>query len=259
MSDGWTAIVLAGERPGGDPLARECGVPAKALITIEGRTMLARVLEALLQTPGIARIAVLAQDTTRLRDQEPSTILDNARVTMHESGAGIANSVAAIAGSAAAPWPVLVTTADNALLTAARVTAFLDGSAAADLSIGFGARAVIEARFPDARRTWLRFADGQYSGANLFALLSPRCQPALAHWSGVEQDRKKGLKLIASFGPWLLLRVITRSITLPEALRQAGDRLGMKAVPVLLDAEAAVDVDKADDLALVTQVLQARR
>jgi hypothetical protein len=75
----------------------------------------------------------------------------------------------------------------------------------------------------------------------------------------VEQDRKKGWRLIARFGPALLLRALTRTITLDMAVRRAGRKLGVtaRAIP-LADPLAAVDVDKPDDLLIADAVLEAR-
>lgn len=256
---GWTALVLAGERPGGDPLAASLGLPLKAMIPINGMTMLDRVLSALLGVATIDRIVVLTQRPENLPLADPLGLIADARVDTCRSNDGIAASIAAIAGTDGAPWPLLVTTADNALLTPARVEAFLAKAGEADITVGVGERAIVEAAFPAARRTWLKFSDGHYSGANLFALTSPRCLAALGKWAQIEQDRKKGLKLIASFGPALLLRAVTRTIAFPDALARAGRRLGCTARPVVLDAEAPIDVDKPDDLALVTRILVARR
>src|SRR5688500_15318708 len=55
---GYTALVLAGTRPGGDPLAQHAGVSHKALIEVGGQPMLARVLAALAAAPEVARIVV---------------------------------------------------------------------------------------------------------------------------------------------------------------------------------------------------------
>ncbi len=56
---GLTALVLAGTRPGGDPLAQAAGVSHKALIPIGGVPMLQRVLVALAAVPAVARIVVV--------------------------------------------------------------------------------------------------------------------------------------------------------------------------------------------------------
>src|SRR3978361_2027873 len=47
----WTAILLAGERPGENGFAQSRGVAAKALIPVAGEAMLARVARALLAAP----------------------------------------------------------------------------------------------------------------------------------------------------------------------------------------------------------------
>ncbi len=57
----WTAILLAGQRPGVDPLAQAFGEQWKALIRIDGEAMLSRVAKTLLASPSIARILVVAQ------------------------------------------------------------------------------------------------------------------------------------------------------------------------------------------------------
>ena len=53
-----TALVLAGTRAGGDPLAEYAGVSHKALIEVGGRTMVERVVEALAAAPEVERIVV---------------------------------------------------------------------------------------------------------------------------------------------------------------------------------------------------------
>ena len=254
----WTAIVLAGERPDGDPLAKGLGVPAKALIEIEGRTMLSRVVRALLDSDRVARVVILAQDTGLISSGEPSDLLSDPRVALMASGNGIASSLRSILGTPDAPWPVLVTTADNALLTGRRVQSFLSCAGGCDIGVGVSERSVVESRFPGTRRTWLKFRDGHYSGANLFAFNSDQCLPAIDHWREVEQDRKKGIKLIASFGPSLLLTFLLRRVGFEKGLGMASRKMGLVAKPVVLDAEAPIDVDKPEDLELVRQILAQR-
>jgi GTP:adenosylcobinamide-phosphate guanylyltransferase len=250
--------VLAGERPDGDPLANELGVPAKALIEIGGKTMLSRVVAALLDSSQIKRVLVLAQKIDRIAELEPSDVLSDPRVELARSGNGIATSIEAVIGTRQAPWPVLVTTADNALLTSERVDEFLDQVGSADVAVGLGQRSIVEQEFPETKRTWLKFSDGHFSGANLFALKTEHCLPALRHWQAVEQDRKKGLKLVASFGPILLARVLTRTIGLMDGLAKAGQKMGFSAKAVILDAESPIDVDKIEDIELVERIIALR-
>ncbi len=218
--------------------------------------MLRRVADTLLDTPEIRRVVILAQDPEALLVGDAAPLRARPRIILARSCPGIATSIADVAGSADAPWPVLITTADHVLLTGAMVSEFLAGATDCDVAIGFGERATVEQCYPATRRTWLRFSDGQFSGANLFALRNAKVGAALALWAGIEQHRKKGWKLISRFGPRLLLRALTRSISLEAGLRRAGERISIAARPVILSApEAAIDVDKLDDLALAEAIL----
>ena len=259
----WTALVLAGQRPGIDDLAAANGQSFKALIPVAGQSMLGRVIAALDACERIGRIVIVAQAPELLLSGDTAQLMGNPKIRLAASTDGIAASIATIAGQEIAPWPVLVTTADHALLTPEMVEEFLDacdGDARdADLAIAFGERRIVEAGYPATRRTWLKFSDGYYSGANLFALRGVKVLPALKLWSGVEQERKKGLAVISQFGPWLLLRALTRTITFPQAFAQAGLRLGLAARPIVMSqAEAVIDVDKPADLVLAEEILRHR-
>jgi GTP:adenosylcobinamide-phosphate guanylyltransferase len=254
----WTVIILAGQRPGTDPLAAAFGEKAKALVQIAGRAMLDRVLETALATPLAARVLVLGQEPARLRRGSAARFREDPRVAWGEAGAGISDSLRAVVGTAAAPWPILVTTADHPLLTRAMIESFIAGSGDEDVAVAMVERATILAVYPETRRTWLRFRDGAWSGANLFTLRGPAAIRALDLWSQVEQDRKRPLRLFRRFGPVFTFQALTRSIGLGTALERMGRRFGVRARLVPLDyAEAAIDVDKASDHALAERILRA--
>lgn len=252
----WTAIVLAGQRPGPDRLAVHFGEQWKALVSVGGEAMLTRVVRTVSATPGIRRTVILTQEPEALR---AAANLGGA-AAFSTSSSGISQAILCVAGTSEAPWPVLVTTADHPLLTPAIVSAFLDQAGDCDLAVGMVERQVMQAAYPDNRRTWLKFSDGHWSGANLFALNSSAAQGALALWSEAEADRKKAWKLFLHFGPWLAIRALTRTIGMAEALGIAGKRLGLvaKLVP-LNDAEAAIDVDKPSDHGLAEKILSQRK
>lgn len=249
-------MLLAGSRPGGDPFARTHGVASKAEIVVAGVPMVTRVAETLLACAGVARIVVLAQEIETLRPLLPPS----PRIDLQRSAGTIAATVRRFAEHDLAPWPLFVTTADHALLTAGTVDMFLSAVRAGDdVAVGLVSRTVVRRRFADNKRTWLRFGDGDYTGANLFALTGPRSLEALGFWAEVEQDRKKGWRLIAKLGPALLLRALLRRLSLQGALDAVGARLGVTIRAVTLDDPlAAVDVDKQADLDLATAVLEGR-
>ena len=253
----WTAIVLAGNRPGENAFADSHGVAAKALIPVGGEPMLGRVLKALLAAPSVGRIVVLAQQPAALLGGALEWVAREPRIETAEAGEGISLSIAAIAGSEAAPWPVLVATADHALLRPEMVEAFVAGSAGTDTAFAVVERAVVEGAYPETRRTWLKFSDGHYSGANLFALATAKARGPLEFWARAERDRKKALKILWFFGPTVFLRAFTRTISMEGATAQVGRKLGIRLRAVRLPfAEAAIDVDKQADLELVEEIVR---
>jgi GTP:adenosylcobinamide-phosphate guanylyltransferase len=254
----WTAIVLAGQRPGENAFPAAHGVPAKALIPVGGEPMLARVVRALLAAPSVARIVILAQDPASLLTGSLSSLGEEPRITTARAGQGISTSIAAIAGTQAAPFPVLVTTADHALLEPPMVEAFLAAAGHGDAAFAMVERAVVERAYPETKRTWIKFSDGHYTGANLFAFRTANSLRGLKFWARVEKDRKKALKLLSFFGPLLFLRAFTRTISLGAAAAKAGRQLGLSIAAVKLPyANAAIDVDKPADLELVEKILSA--
>jgi GTP:adenosylcobinamide-phosphate guanylyltransferase len=255
----WTAIILAGQRPGENAFAASHGVAAKALIPVGGEPMLGRVARTLLASPSVGRILVLAQQPERLLAGELGWLRDEPRVATGEAGEGISMSIAAVAGTPAAPWPVLVATADHALLSPEMVEAFIAGSHGVDASFAMVERAVVERVHPETKRTWIKFSDGHYSGANLFALVSETARTALEFWARAERDRKKALRILMFFGPAIFLRAFTRTISLDGAVAKAGKNAGLRLKAVRLPfPEAAIDVDKPADLELVERILAER-
>jgi GTP:adenosylcobinamide-phosphate guanylyltransferase len=255
----WTAIVLAGERPGETGFASAYGVPAKALIPVAGEPMLSRVARTLLGSPSIGRILVLAQQPDALFAGGAAWLANEPRIGTAVAGDGISASVAEVAGSAAAPWPVLVTTADHALLRPEMIEAFIGESKGADAAFAMVERKVVEQAYPQTKRTWITLRDGHYSGANLFALRTPASLSGVRFWSRAEQYRKTVWRLLLFFGPSMFLRAVTRTLSLDEASARAGRKLRLRLRPVLLPyAEASIDVDKPADLELAERILAGR-
>ncbi|HYC94532.1 MAG TPA: NTP transferase domain-containing protein [Sphingomicrobium sp.] len=251
----WTAIVLAGSRPGADPFAARHGTDLKALIPVGGMPMVARPVTALLQSPGIDQVRVLAQQPERIGAALPA----DDRLSVEPSAATIAATLDTILSDAATRYPLLITTADHALLDPAMIADFCTKAAGADVAIGLVERRALMARMPATQRTWLNFRGSAYSGANLFAFGSAKAAKAVALWRSVEQDRKKGWRMIAALGPAVLLGAVLRLRTLDQTLASVGRKLGVSIRKVeLSNPLAAIDVDKQADHALVTAILEGR-
>src|SRR5262249_14691541 len=160
----------------------------------------------------------------------------------------IAETMLELVSDKSVEWPILVTTADHALLDSTTIDEFCAGADGVDVTIGVVERSNLIRRFPDAKRTWLKFRGGAFTGANLFALNSPAVAPAIELWRSVEQDRKKAWRIVSVLGPHVLIAVALRLVSIDAVLAQLGARLGLTIRAVrLANPLAGIDVDKAED------------
>ncbi|HUF86119.1 MAG TPA: nucleotidyltransferase family protein [Thermohalobaculum sp.] len=246
----WTAVVLAGSRGAQDPVARAAGVSHKAFAALAGRPMIGHVLDALAAAPRIGEVIVVI---------EPGAPALPAGVRRLDAAASPARS--ALAGLEAAAPPVLLTTADHPLLTAQMVEHFLAAAEAsgADVAAGVALRPVVEAAGSAARRTYLRFRDGEASGCNLFALMTPAARDALVFWQRLEAERKRPWRMARALGPLTLARYALGRLTMLGAATALGRAAGCRAAMLVLPfPDAAHDVDKPDDLAFAERRLGER-
>ena len=255
-----TALVLAGTRAGGDPLAEYAGVSHKALIEVGGRTMVERVVEALAAAPEVARIVVAIERPELLDDLgglKPPRCDKPLQAMPTEPGGPSATVAAALDRLST---PLLVTTADNALLETAWIAEFLAKVPAdADLAAALARRDAVEAAAPDTRRTWLRFADGDHSGCNLFLLARPKAADAIAVWQTLETERKHPLRMVRRLGWTFAARYALGRLSMQAAADRLGALAGgaLMAIVALSDGRAAIDVDKPADLDLVRRLVSS--
>jgi len=226
----------------------------KALIPIAGEPMVLRPLRALLASRQVETVRILAQEPDRLAPAMP----DMPGWSLEPSDGTIAETLQALCSADNVHWPLLVTTADHALLDVGMIDQFCAEAAGADLAIGVVTKSALEKRLPQSRRTWIGFRRGKYTGANLFAFGSAKALKAVALWRSVEQDRKKGWRLLLALG-WPGLLGLLRLRTLDQTLAAMGRKLGLTLRAVRIDDPlAAVDVDKPQDHDLVTALLERR-
>jgi GTP:adenosylcobinamide-phosphate guanylyltransferase len=248
----FTALVLAGSRGGADPVADYAGVAHKGLIVLGGRTLLTRVLDALVGA-GASRIGVISSEPP-LR-----AALDAARLAIPVEGIDAAGSpsLSVRQGAERLGTPLLITTVDHALLEPVWVTDFLAACPTdADIAVLLAPEAVVRAAAPTTKRTYLSFRDGRYSGCNLFYLRTERGLAMVDLWRRVETYRKQPWRIAALLGPVMLIRYLLGLMTLDEAVGRLGRLAGARAVAVRSPyGLAAVDVDKSGDLDLVRAIV----
>lgn len=242
-------MVLAGSRPGApDPVAASEGVAHKVLAVVGGQTLLERVVRALREY-GVAEVAVSANNPAVEAEamRLGATLLPTARGPSESVGLAFKRFGA----------PLLVTTGDHPLLEPSWLKALVEETPGdADVALMLAERGAVELAAPGTRRTWLSFADGQWSGCNLFLLASPGAKNAIAAWRQVEADRKRPWRIARRLGIGTLWSYWRGKLTLAEAVVRLGRTLDVKAALVpARDGRAAIDVDKTEDLALVRKLV----
>ena len=257
----FTALVLAGQRSADDPVARAAGVCCKALAPVAGRPMVLRVLDALAASAHVGR-RVLCGPAWPALETSPELLAGLEAGAWDWLEPEETPSTSALVALRALPEavPVLLTTADHALLRPEIVDYFCAGALAAgvDLAAGLARYQEVMAAFPGMGRTALRFRDDTYCGCNLYAFLSPGAHHAAAFWRRVEQERKRPWRLIQAIGWYSVVRYLLGRLTLAEALDRLSVRLQARVGHVLLPfPEAAVDVDKLSDWEYVQRLAAA--
>lgn len=251
----YTAILLAGSRPGRDHFAAQFGTDMKALVAVAGEPMVRRPVRALLASSSIRQVIIVSQ----VPDRISAVIPKDPRVAFGRSSGTIAETLLEILDDPETCWPLLVTTADHALLDPETVDEFAEGARGSDVAIGVVEREKLLARLPRTERTWLSFRNGAYTGANLFALQSPDVRPAILLWRSVEQDRKKAWRVVLTLGPVALLLAALKLLSMEDLLGRLGKRLGLKVKAVFLSNPlAGVDVDKPADHSLTEAILKGK-
>lgn len=244
--------MLAGSRPGGDPLARHAGVTHKALIEIGGRTMIERVVGALAAVAQVTRI-VIAIDRPEVLASLPGLRAPACAKPVTTMAAAATPSTSVAAALAAEGTPLLVTTADHALLAPQWLEAFLAACPAdADVVAALARKEAVLASAPGTERTYLRFADGEFSGCNLFLFQHPAAERAVRLWRGLEAQRKAPFRMMLELGLGTALRYRAGRLPLNAAVARL-EALSAARIRIveLADGRAAIDVDKPADLALV--------
>lgn len=259
-------ILLSGDRPG-DALAQMSPGKRKAFLPLNGRPMICYVLDVLLSARGITHITIVANRVADFQaSADVATLVTargaTARVSFAEGADSPAGSVLKIAQELGPSKAVLVTTADNPLLSVATLEQFCDGVSRdpeLDAGVGLAREADIRAAFPDSKRTFIRLGGAGVSGCNLFALMPGVGPRAASAWREVEGRRKKPWQLILHFGVFTLLRALLGLLDLDKAFKAASKTLGLRAKPILLDdAVAAMDVDRPEHIAIAESVLASR-
>ncbi|MBV9883733.1 MAG: NTP transferase domain-containing protein [Sphingomonadaceae bacterium] len=257
MAEPFGVIILAAQRDGRlDPLAEAAGVTHKCLVPIGGKPLLAHVLAALEQVEGIAgvTISVEAGAETMLAPVAAASALP---IRFAAAAATLPDSLYAAAEGL--DGPIVITTADNVLLTPGAVLQVAAALAAGEDGVAALARKEdVLAAHPQGQRRFYRFSDGEFSNCNLYGLSHRGLRLAETFREG-GQFAKNPMRIGRAFGFFNLLLLRFARISLEGAARRVSRRFGARiSAVVLADGAHAIDVDNQRTYDIAASLLERR-
>lgn len=250
-------IVLAGQREtASDALSERFGASHRCLIPLAGRPLIAHVLQTAAQHPKIGSLAVCIEHEAFDPVWDVLTQLPGrGAVTLVEARTDVAESVRA----AAEGWsgPLLITTADHALLSAASIDAVVEKLERADITLTLAPRSAVEAVYPAGNTHYLPLREGQFAPCDLYGVSDNRFLEAASIFRGRNASGRISLRMLRATGLVGLLLLWLGLATLPGAIDRASRRLKARVRAVVTDdGSQAIDVGDEQSYAIVRHLLE---
>jgi GTP:adenosylcobinamide-phosphate guanylyltransferase len=259
-----TALILAASRLGPqDVVAQSQNVSHKCLITLDGMIMLERVVREIKAAKDIERIFVSIENE-EIIDSVPflKEMREKGEIQCVQSRENLYLSVTGATKEIDNPFPLVITTADNALHTTEMIDYFCKEllSSNPDAGIAMTPASVILEAYPEGKRAFYHLKDGNWSSCNLYALMNEKALASTKAFEGGGQFGKNPQRVLKAFGFvfMVLYRFSLASLaTLGKRLsRRWGIDLKLITMPY---ADAPIDVDNLGDVILTEKILKTRR
>jgi len=250
---------MAGGIPGpDDPIYAYTQGRPKALIDMNGRTMLERVVDALQSSYSIEDIVVVGLG---------SDIGMHFRRPVHhlpDQNNLVANALAGV------NWlrqqkpetkVLFLCSADIPTLTGDIVDRFIELCRPFDRAIyySFATQATIETRFPNSKRTFVKLKDLNIAGGDVALIHADLADSHHELWQAMTNARKHAWRLARIVGLRMLLKFLFRRVSLAD-IETTAERLINQPAKVVLSpyAELAMDADKPQQVDLLREDLRRR-
>ena len=250
------AIVTAGGIPQPqDPLYTYSHGDSKALIDVAGKPMIQWVLDALGDAKNVDNVIVIGlSPKSGVTCRKPIYYLSNQGRMLSNIVAGVNKSLELNKKN----QYVLLVSSDIPTIKPEMVDWLIEAckDTKDDLYYGVCPQAVMEARFPESRRTWTHLKDMAVCGADMNISHVRNATEHLEMWEALIGNRKSPLKQAGIIGYGTLFKLLTRQLTLEDAVRRVSERIGIKGHAIVWPyAEPCMDVDKPHQLEMLREDL----
>ena len=239
-----TAVVLAGGQSKPE-LVAVTGVPNRALLQVEGETMLSRVVRALQESGVIGHIVVVG-----------NLVPPEGCQTLPDTGDFVENVLQAASLVPEAEY-VLYATADTPFLTSQAVADFVvrGAQSGADMCYPIIPLELCRRRFPNMPRTALALREGTFTGGNLLLIRAGVVRKQADLLRKAFASRKSVWAMGKILGASIILRVVLAKLLSPQLLsiehikRRVQRLMDATAQEIITEyAEIGVDIDKVEHL-----------
>jgi len=253
------AVVIAGGIPNpDDPLYSYTQGQPKAFLEVAGKPMVQWVLDALSGAQQVRRVVVVGLD-------EPGGLKCEKPITYYPSQGGMLENIIygierLLAQDASIKHALLVSS-DIPGIKPEMVDWVVSNALQTDDDLYYHliTREVMEARYPNSKRTYTHLRDALVCGGDMNVVAVRTIKSSRSKWELLIGARKKPLKQAAIIGFDTLLLLALRVLTVKGAVKRVARRLDMNGRAVLCPyAEVGMDVDKPHQLELMRTDLGGR-
>jgi GTP:adenosylcobinamide-phosphate guanylyltransferase len=259
-----SVLILAASRLGSqDVVAQSQNVSHKCLISLDGMVMLERVVREMQQAANVARIYISIEND-KLLDSVPALVEMRERgdIQLVQSRENLFLSVTSAVADIEDPYPLLITTADNALHTTEMVDYFCREFFAgnADAAIAMTPAQVILDAYPEGKRAFHTLKDGGWSSCNLYGLSTEKALTAARIFEGGGQFGKNPQRILKAFGFVVMVLYRFKLTSMAKLFTRLSKRWKLDLQMIQMPyADAPIDVDNLGDVELTEKVLKLRR
>ncbi|HLK57670.1 MAG TPA: NTP transferase domain-containing protein [Chthonomonadaceae bacterium] len=231
------------------PFAQAPGVDIKALLPLEGQTVLRRTIQPLRETEGIGRIVVVG----------PEAALEEARAAGAEGALpegetgpdNIFRGLEWLQAQEDLTDRVLIVTTDAPFLTPEAITRFLAACPTdADICIPLVERRPFEALYPGLIRTDTPLRDGYFRLGCLYLIDPQTLLRVRPHLEAMFAARKSNFQMARLIGFPFLFRYLLRRLSVEDIVARACELLQCRGVAVHdVPPELGFDIDLAEEYA----------
>ena len=259
-----TALILAASRRGpDDSVAKLQNISHKCLVVIDEMVMLERVVREIKAVKNIQDIYVSIEDKALLESVPAlKEMLDDGTIHYTPSSDNLFLSIQSAVKAINSPWPLIITTGDNALHTTEMIDYFTNKifKIEPDVAAAMTPASVILKAYPDGKRAFHELKDGGWSSCNLYALTSDKALTAAKVFEGGGQFGKQPKRILKAFGFIFMLLYKYRLATSNQLTNILSKRWGLDVKLVSMPyADAPIDVDNPGDFERTEAILKKRR